>query len=42
MAIAHIGLGVSWTPLTSNTKGGFPCLALGYLLNNLWLLGDHY
>jgi hypothetical protein len=30
---------VAWNPMTSNPKGGFLLLILGFLLLGLWLLG---
>jgi hypothetical protein len=33
------GLGVSWTSLSNNPKGGFSCQVLGFLLDNRWLWG---
>lgn len=42
-----IVLGVPWMPMPKkekekNSKEECPCLALKYLLDNLWLLEKHY
>ena len=38
MVKAYTTLGFFLTPLTDSSKGGFSCLALGILLDSLWLL----
>lgn len=39
MSEAYIILETSGVLLTNNSEGGAPCLPLGFLFNNLWLLG---
>ena len=34
-AIAYIGLEVTWTTLTNNSNGDFPCLILGYSIQEI-------
>lgn len=41
-AMASVAWGDFWTSLANNSEGGFLCLVLGVLLDNLCPLVGHY